>query len=138
MVQLPAVRSTKEANQMARNGPLSREQRAFNAAQTLHSARLEGHSVTPETQQDTGDYVAGEISSQELLRRVNARYPRQMTAEQATVRLIEIDKGQQLAGHFPSDEALDRARRILVGDTTADEARAEILAKYADTLDHDD
>jgi hypothetical protein len=45
---------------------------------------------------------------------------------------VEIDKGQELAGHFPSTEALDRARRILIGEMTLDEARAEILAKYAE------
>ncbi len=53
---------------------LTRDQRAKNAAQSLHSAELEGHSVTPETQADTELYVSGEIDSQELLRRVKARY----------------------------------------------------------------
>ena len=53
---------------------LTLDQRAKNAAQSLHSAELEGHSVTPETQADTELYVSGEIDSQELLRRVKARY----------------------------------------------------------------
>ena len=41
-----------------------------------------------------------------------------------------IEKGQQLAGHFPSEEALDRARRVLVGEVTASEAEREILASH--------
>lgn len=44
--------------------------------------------------------------------------------------LAVIEKGQRLAGHFPSDEALDRARRVLQGDTTLTDARAELAAKY--------
>ena len=57
---------------------------------------------------------------------------RVLTQDEAAARLVEIDKGQQLAGHFPSAEALDRARRILIGEITPDEARVEILAKYAE------
>jgi len=57
---------------------------------------------------------------------------RVFTPEEADARLVGIEKGQQLAGHFPSDVALDRARRILIGELTPDEARAEILAKYAE------
>lgn len=41
-----------------------------------------------------------------------------------------IEKAQQLAGHFPNDEALDRARRVLEGETTSSEAYAELDAKY--------
>lgn len=55
-----------------------------------------------------------------------------LTEDEAAARLVAIDKGQQLAGHFPDAEALDRARRILVGEITPDEARAEILSKYAE------
>lgn len=40
-----------------------------------------------------------------------------------------IEKTQQLAGHFPDAEALDRARRILEGRTTPAEAYVEIDAK---------
>ena len=54
--------------------PLSPEERAHNAAQSLHSAELEGHPVTPSTQIDTDLYVSGAIDSQELRRRVRARY----------------------------------------------------------------
>jgi len=57
---------------------------------------------------------------------------RVFTPDEAAARLVEIDKGQQLAGHFPSEEALDRARRILIGEMTPEQARAEILAKYAE------
>lgn len=44
--------------------------------------------------------------------------------------LAVIEKGQQLAGHFPSDEAMERARRVLEGHTTLTDARAELAAKY--------
>lgn len=45
--------------------------------------------------------------------------------------LAEIEKGQQLAGHFPDADALDRAARILEGDLSAADAWAEFDAKYA-------
>lgn len=45
--------------------------------------------------------------------------------------LAMIEKAQQLAGHFPDAEALDRARRILDGRTAPAEAYAELDAKYA-------
>lgn len=45
--------------------------------------------------------------------------------------LSMIEKAQQLAGHFPDHEALDRARRILDGRVIAAEAYVELDAKYA-------
>jgi hypothetical protein len=52
-----------------------------------------------------------------------------------------IEKGQQLAGHFPSAETLDSARRILTGELSAedadlelDAALARIVARERDTL----
>lgn len=57
--------------------------------------------------------------------------------EHTTARTIDVEqemalveKAQQLAGHFPDAEALGRARRILEGTMTEDEARAEVAAKY--------
>lgn len=44
--------------------------------------------------------------------------------------MAEIEKGQQLAGNFPNDEALDRAERVLSGETTYEDAKAELRAKY--------
>ncbi|UFU15595.1 antitoxin VbhA family protein [Curtobacterium sp. C1] len=41
-----------------------------------------------------------------------------------------IEKGQQLAGHFPDAEALGRARGILDGSLTYEEAAAQLEAKY--------
>ncbi|KDP89777.1 MULTISPECIES: hypothetical protein [Clavibacter] len=41
-----------------------------------------------------------------------------------------VEKAQQFAGHFPNAEALGRARSVLEGTMTEDEARAEIAAKY--------
>lgn len=40
--------------------------------------------------------------------------------------LALIEKGQQLAGHFPSDSALNRARRILTGELSAADAEVEM------------
>lgn len=42
--------------------------------------------------------------------------------------LALIEKGQQLAGHFPNSEALHRARRILLGDLSPAEAEREMHA----------
>lgn len=49
-----------------------------------------------------------------------------LTQEQLAKKAALIGKGQQLAGHFPSEGALVRARRILVGELSADDARAEV------------
>jgi len=48
--------------------------------------------------------------------------------------LAAIVKGQQLAGHYPNDDAIDRARRILTGEITREQARAEIARKYGINL----
>lgn len=40
--------------------------------------------------------------------------------------MAEIEKGQQLGGHSPSPEAMDRARRVLTGEITIEQARAEL------------
>jgi len=45
--------------------------------------------------------------------------------------IVMIEKIQQLAGQFPDEEALGRARRILDGSITLDEAYAELDAQYA-------
>jgi len=45
--------------------------------------------------------------------------------------MAEVEKGQQLAGHFPNAEALERARRVYTGESSPAEARAEIDAKYS-------
>ncbi len=44
--------------------------------------------------------------------------------------MAEVEKGQQLAGHFPDAEALGRARRVLTGDISPEGARAELREKY--------
>ncbi|AJW80470.1 hypothetical protein [Clavibacter michiganensis] len=41
-----------------------------------------------------------------------------------------VEKAQQLAGHFPNEEALGLARRVLEGTMTGDEARAQVAAKF--------
>ncbi|MBW3068119.1 MULTISPECIES: hypothetical protein [Actinomyces] len=40
--------------------------------------------------------------------------------------LALIEKGQQLAGHFPDAEDMGRARRILTGELSPEAARAEV------------
>ena len=46
--------------------------------------------------------------------------------------LVEIERSAELANHRPNPGAVDRARRILNGETTPDEALAQLAAKYAD------
>lgn len=58
--------------------------------------------------------------------------PPSLSPEEVEARLVEIEKGQQLAGHFPDEDALGRARRILEGELTLDEAIAEIDSKYSE------
>ncbi|HKU10790.1 MAG TPA: hypothetical protein VJQ61_06125 [Sinomonas sp.] len=43
----------------------------------------------------------------------------------------EVEKGQQLAGHFPSREAMERGRKVFTGAMTAEEAYAELEKKYS-------
>jgi len=52
---------------------------------------------------------------------------RDVDVEQA---MAMIEKIQQLGGHRPDAEALGRARRMLEGELTYDQARAEVAAKY--------
>ena len=54
-----------------------------------------------------------------------------------TIRQLDVDqdmamieKGQQLAGHFPDAEALGRARRVLEGTVSEADAYAELDAMY--------
>ncbi|WP_420367096.1 hypothetical protein [Curtobacterium sp. L1-20] len=49
-----------------------------------------------------------------------------------------IEKAQQLGGHFPNAEALGRARRILEGTLTVEQARAEVAAKHGFPLQNRD
>ncbi|SDP23703.1 hypothetical protein SAMN04487788_2621 [Microbacterium testaceum StLB037] len=45
--------------------------------------------------------------------------------------LAVIEKGHQLAGHFPSKAMMDRARRVLDGRLTAADAEAEMNRELA-------
>jgi len=47
--------------------------------------------------------------------------------------LTFVEKSQQLAGHFPDADALDRAHRMLTGELTYEEALAEL-----DAMNHTD
>ena len=57
-----------------------------------------------------------------------------------TIRQLDVDqemamieKGQQLAGHFPDADALGRARRVLEGTLSEADAYAELDTKYGPT-----
>jgi hypothetical protein len=42
----------------------------------------------------------------------------------------QVVKGQQLAGHFPDSEDIDRIQRILSGEISIEDAFVEIDAEY--------
>jgi hypothetical protein len=50
------------------------ETRAWQVEAAIHSAEIEGLSVTADTRADADSYVAGVIDSSELVDRVRARY----------------------------------------------------------------
>lgn len=51
--------------------------------------------------------------------------------------LAVVEKGQQLAGHFPSADDLDRARRVLTGELSTDAARAEVRDVLAQLVEEE-
>lgn len=53
------------------------------------------------------------------------------TSSQLDEHMALIEKGQQLAGHQPTAEDLDRARRILTGELSPEDARVEIEESLA-------
>ncbi|MBO0871818.1 MAG: hypothetical protein J2P19_00335 [Pseudonocardia sp.] len=53
---------------------MSAEERARLVAEAIHSGEMEGLAVDEETRADADRYVAGEISSDELVARAKARY----------------------------------------------------------------
>ena len=61
------------------------------------------------------------------------RKPRRVpSAGDLEMLLVEVERSAELANHRPNPGAVDRARRILNGETSPDEALAELAAKYAD------
>jgi hypothetical protein len=50
------------------------ETRAWQVEAAIHSAEIEGLTVTADTRADADSYVAGVIDSSELVDRVRARY----------------------------------------------------------------
>ena len=50
------------------------ESRAVQVEAAIHSAEIEGLSVSADTREDADSYVAGRIDSDELVDRVRARY----------------------------------------------------------------
>lgn len=52
----------------------TRAERERRVAEAIHSGEMEGLRVTPATQADAADYIAGQITSDELVARIRARY----------------------------------------------------------------
>lgn len=52
----------------------AREERARRVEAAIHSGEMEGLSVTPELRADAEAYLAGDITSSELVARTRARY----------------------------------------------------------------
>ena len=75
--------------------------------------------------------VTGRLVAVQLSEGVSMSNTIQTTSTPLDRMMAEVEKGQQLAGHFPDAEALERARRVYTGETSADAARAEIDAKYS-------
>jgi len=69
------------------------------------------------------------MTTQAYARGVEESLNAKLDTVEAAARLVEIERGQQLGGHQPDGDALDRARRILIGEITLAEALAEIDAK---------
>ena len=49
-------------------------ERARRVAEAIHNGEMEGLSVSPAGRQDAQEYIAGRISSDELVARARARY----------------------------------------------------------------
>jgi hypothetical protein len=64
---------------------------------------------------------------------MTAETNRVLSADEIKSQLVAIEKSAELASHRPNPDAVDRARRVLSGEISLDEAQAEILAKYTDT-----
>ena len=64
---------------------------------------------------------------------------RELDAENIDVEqaMAVIEKGQQLAGHFPSAEALDSARRVLTGELSPEGAELELDAALSRIVDEE-
>lgn len=56
--------------------------------------------------------------------------PRSFTEPERAELLAEIEKGQQLAGHFPTATDMERARQILTGEVSPEDAVAALEARY--------
>lgn len=57
---------------------------------------------------------------------------RPLTNHELENKLAMIEKGQQLAGHFPSTDDLEAARRILTGETTYEDEMADFDQKFGE------
>lgn len=49
-------------------------ERARRVSEAIHSGEMEGLQVSPDGQADAAEYIAGRISSDELVARARARY----------------------------------------------------------------
>ena len=58
----------------ARTTRTTTEARRRAVANAVHSTELEGGTVSPETRADMAEFEAGRIGTEEVMRRVRARY----------------------------------------------------------------
>lgn len=56
---------------------------------------------------------------------------RVLTPREQALALSAIEKSQQMTGHFPTREDLDRARRVLDGSITLEQAFEELDANFS-------
>lgn len=90
-----------------------------------HSAQMEAGMVL-QAMSELGFMLvapeAGGVGNTLTRRRVSSRAKELL--------LAEIEKGQQLAGHQPSGEALEMADRIIDGDLDVADAKAALIQKH--------
>ncbi len=55
---------------------------------------------------------------------------RELSPREQELALAAIEKGQQMAGHFPTADDSDRAARVLSGETSVEDAGAELDAMF--------
>ncbi|GGC69851.1 antitoxin VbhA family protein [Hoyosella rhizosphaerae] len=68
-----------------RISPAEKARRARSVDDAIHSARLEGADVSPETQKDMQEYAEGRITSGDILDRIRRRTAERVQERRGTV-----------------------------------------------------
>jgi hypothetical protein len=66
---------------------------------------------------------------------MDAKNPTRASDRVVEQSMAAIEKGQQLAGHYPSADALDSARRILTGELSPEDGELELNAALAQLVE---